>query len=108
MHPPKYINDDGEEVESPNIDPLFGIKLSLFEEQITKYAKIHQEIVDLPSCTNIAWVRVDAKPIKESIKGMCDKWKASFTGHLQEKVDNLLQGLFDFIEHANEGLEAGV
>jgi len=108
LHPPKRLSDDGEEEENPDVDPLFGIKLSLFEAQVSKYDKIYNEIVELPSSANIGWVRIDAKPIKESIKNVCEKWKASFTGYLQDKVESLLQGLFNFVEEANAGLEAEV
>eukprot|EP00667_Euglena_gracilis_P000150 EG_transcript_150 len=108
LHPPKVLNEDGEEMPSPDLDPLFGVKLPLFEQQVTKYAKVYQEIMELPGAASIGWLRIDSKPIKESIKAVCNKWKAMFTGFLQEKVEAVLKDLFDFIKLAAEGLNVEV
>ena len=40
----QILNEDGDELPSPDLDPLFGVKLNLFEQQITKYGKIFGEV----------------------------------------------------------------
>eukprot|EP00906_Rhabdomonas_costata_P031047 RCo043883 len=110
LHPPKKkVVEEGEEkVEDENADSFFGVKLELFEAQISKYEKVRQEILELRSSATIGWLRVDAKPMMESIKGICDKWQTSFTGFLQEKVETTLKELFEFMEKVNGGLELEV
>jgi dynein heavy chain len=109
LHPAKKkAAEDEEAKEDESANQFFGVKLELFEAQISKYDRVHQEIVELPTSAMIGWLRIDAKPMKESIRGICDKWKASFTGYLQDKVESTLKDLFEFMERVNTGLEVDV
>lgn len=79
--------------------------LAQFDESITKYRQILEEISTLPPSATIAWVRVDAKPVKGALGGWTNKWLGQYTAHLKGTVLQRLGELQQFIDRVNTGLD---
>ena len=47
---------------------FFGIDLEHFEQKIAYYNGLYASLSALPDSTNVTWLHVDAKPMKESLK----------------------------------------
>lgn len=54
-------------------------QLAQFDENITKYRQILDEVSALPPSATISWIRVDAKPVKGALSGWTNKVKFSET-----------------------------
>ncbi|KAJ9460839.1 Dynein beta chain [Diplonema papillatum] len=87
---------------------FFGVPLELFEQKIGHYEKLLSTVTELPPCTTVGWLRVDSKPIRESLKDCCKKWISLYTGYIVERIDTSLRELTDFMAQADEGLDEDV
>ncbi len=47
--------------------------LAQFDENITKYRQVLDEIQALPPSATVLWVRIDAKPVKGALTGWTNK-----------------------------------
>lgn len=52
--------------------------LAQFDETITKYRQVLDEVSALPPSAIISWIRVDAKPVKGALSGWTNKVFAQF------------------------------
>eukprot|EP00756_Hemistasia_phaeocysticola_P016846 Hpha_TRINITY_DN15501_c4_g2::TRINITY_DN15501_c4_g2_i2::g.105578::m.105578/K10408/DNAH; dynein heavy chain, axonemal len=120
LNPPKERaehNDDDDDAPPPPPEEedqerphghFFGVPLPQFEVEISKYEKLLEKIGELPGATTVGWLRIDAKPIRESMKTCCKQWIDMYTDFVIEKIDGELQALSEFMELAEAGLEEKV
>jgi dynein heavy chain len=82
-------------------------ELEDFREQIEHYEQLHEEVKLLPN-THIfnCWFRVDITPFKLTLLTNIKKWSYIFKKHLLDHVVDSLVQLHQFIEKADEGLQA--
>eukprot|EP01059_Diplonema_ambulator_P035162 TRINITY_DN8181_c0_g2_i3.p1 TRINITY_DN8181_c0_g2~~TRINITY_DN8181_c0_g2_i3.p1 ORF type:complete len:4166 (+),score=1836.14 TRINITY_DN8181_c0_g2_i3:116-12613(+) len=115
LNPPqsaKHGDDEAEDKpkegeEAPGSE-FFGVHLEKFDQQITKYEKLLEKINDLPPSSVVGWLRIDSKPIRESLKDCCKKWIETYTGYIVAKIETELRDHYTFIEHADAGLDEDV
>lgn len=79
--------------------------LSKFDEEITKYKKIQDEIQALPVTASVGWIKVDAKPIKQALGTWVTKWIFLYTQYLQNKITKSLEELYAFVEGSDKVLD---
>ncbi|KAF6251999.1 flagellar outer dynein arm heavy chain beta [Scenedesmus sp. NREL 46B-D3] len=60
--------------------------LAKFEEQIQEYKAVAQAIASLPGSAVVGFIRVSAKPLKNSLATWASKWSYLFTHYLQHKA----------------------
>eukprot|EP00736_Rhodelphis_marinus_P010572 Rmarinus@m.9666 len=82
--------------------------LAEFDEQIQKYKSLHEKIQHLPTTHTIGWLKIDCKPIKQSLSTWVTKWMYMYTQHLSQKVRGGMEDLYKFMELANVVLEKEV
>ena len=93
----EWIAKEGEDGEDPSLDK--------FDDMITKYKAMQDDVQQLPTSKVIGWIKVDSKPIKQALGTWVSKWVHLFTHHLSEKVTNEMDELYAFMERSRVGLE---
>eukprot|EP01063_Lacrimia_lanifica_P013523 TRINITY_DN2016_c0_g3_i2.p1 TRINITY_DN2016_c0_g3~~TRINITY_DN2016_c0_g3_i2.p1 ORF type:complete len:4660 (+),score=2247.11 TRINITY_DN2016_c0_g3_i2:150-14129(+) len=116
LNPPKKVDDDDDVPvdekpkpveESPETE-FFGVALDRFDQQITKYEKMMEKLKDLPPSSSVGWLRIDSKPIRESLKDCCMKWIELYTGYITDKIQTELESHYAFIDRAEDGLDEDI
>ncbi|KAJ9459816.1 Dynein beta chain [Diplonema papillatum] len=114
LQPPQVAaeGDDADERKEGNEETkqneFFSVSLDQFDHEISKYEKLLEKINDLPPSATVGWLRVDSKPMRESLKDCCRKWIDMYTGYIVEKIENELNSHYTFIEQADGGLDEDV
>ena len=83
-----FIEEHGEEGEDP--------PLELFDQEISKYKNVQEEIQTLQATCVIGWIKIDAKPIKQALATWVTKWVFLFTQYLNNKLVNSMTELYQF------------
>ncbi|GBF97683.1 flagellar outer dynein arm heavy chain beta [Raphidocelis subcapitata] len=78
--------------------------LSAFEEQIQKFKAVAAEVAALPGSATLGWLRVSAKPLKQTLATWASKWVFLFTKYLQDKVTGSVAELSTFMDAADATL----
>ena len=97
--------------EAATRDPetqFFGVPLEGFDLAIGSYERTLATINELPGSIVVGWLRIDSKPIRESLKEYCKRWITTYTGYIVERIGSQLRELNDFIKQADEGLDEEV
>jgi hypothetical protein len=81
-----------------------GIGLSVFTDRIRHYSRLYDEVCELPTSVCLVWLRVNAKPLKESLKTLAHQWQAVYVAWLLENAKSQLTSLQQFIAQIDEGL----
>jgi dynein heavy chain len=82
--------------------------LSAFDAEIAKYKQLHDEIHELPSSKTIAFLKIDAKPVKHALTTCLSKWIHAFQDYLLNKVVFSVTELSDFISFTESALDTDV
>eukprot|EP00201_Polytomella_parva_P017476 CAMPEP_0175071536 /NCGR_PEP_ID=MMETSP0052_2-20121109/19298_1 /TAXON_ID=51329 ORGANISM="Polytomella parva, Strain SAG 63-3" /NCGR_SAMPLE_ID=MMETSP0052_2 /ASSEMBLY_ACC=CAM_ASM_000194 /LENGTH=4543 /DNA_ID=CAMNT_0016338719 /DNA_START=12 /DNA_END=13643 /DNA_ORIENTATION=- len=82
--------------------------LTKFEEQISKFKTIQQEIGSLRDTIVIGYVKISAKPLRQALSTWASKWTYLYTHYLQEKVINSVADLYVFMDSSNGILDLKV
>ena len=98
---------EGEEPRAEDA-PLPDPSLAQFDAEIAKYKKIADEVSELPNTVQIQWLQINAKPIKQAISNVVQKWRYRFTEFLNSKLESKILGLLSFIEEASVELDKDV
>ncbi|CAD7696266.1 unnamed protein product [Ostreobium quekettii] len=101
----EFVEEEGEQLEDGTKDDP---PLAKFEEQIAKYKGIEKEIQALPTNSNLGWIKVDAKPLKQALSTWASKWVYLYTHYLQDKVVNSMGDLYQFMNTTNSTLDIKV
>ncbi|XP_051871749.1 dynein axonemal heavy chain 5 [Pristis pectinata] len=95
-----------------NQDPAEKVKefmdsnpiLSEFNEKIAYYAKLENQIDELPSCYEVGSVQFDTQHLKLSLIQECRVWKRAFGTALNRKTATEMDEIFSFIENLSKRL----
>eukprot|EP00899_Mesostigma_viride_P009330 jgi/Mesvir1/18399/Mv14277-RA.1 len=79
--------------------------LERFDAEISRYKAVQEEIHQLPATITIGWLRIDAKPIKQTLSTWATKWVFLYTHYLTNKVVNSVDELYDFMDRSNGTLD---
>ncbi|CAG9462750.1 unnamed protein product [Pedinophyceae sp. YPF-701] len=79
--------------------------LAKFDEEITRYKMVQDEIAALPTTVDIGMLRIDCRPIKQALGTWVTKWVFLFTHYLQRHVTEKIDELDGFIGNASHVLE---
>jgi len=82
--------------------------LAAFDAQIAKYKQLQDEIHELPGNKTIAFLKIDAKPVKSALTTCLSKWIHAFQDYLLKKVVFHVTDLADFISFTEKALETDV
>ncbi len=96
----KEAYDDDQEKKSP--------KLNLFDERMVRIEKEQEKIESLTEETDLGFVRVNAKPVKQALTTCATRWIYVFSNHLHDYVISTLQDLATFMTHADRDLATEV
>ncbi|CAK4109520.1 unnamed protein product [Aphanomyces euteiches] len=84
------------------------LNLDKFNEEITKYSRVSNEIANLSTPTDVGWLRVNSQPIKTAMVTWVSKWVYQYTTYLYQHVVTKLSSLHKFMEVVLKGLEEEV
>jgi dynein heavy chain len=97
LHVPENTNEDTP-VDS---EPI----LEKFETEIRKFEAIHKTIMGLEAEVVFnGWLKIDGKPLKQSLNVVVKKWSYTLTKHLSEDTVNTLNELNTFVKENKKGL----
>eukprot|EP00960_Hanusia_phi_P039486 753915-Hanusia_phi.AAC.17 len=82
--------------------------LEAFEEQIIKYKNLEEQVRELPATKIIGWLKIDARPVKNSLTTLISKWSYKFLEFLLNRVINSVQDVSSFVESTDQKLEMEV
>lgn len=57
-------------------------RLDLFDERITQYKNVQQEISKFQSTIDIVWIRISLQPLKQSLSNRLNSWINTYTNFL--------------------------
>ena len=78
-----------------------GPKLNLFDERMVRIEKEQEKIESLTEETDLGFVRVNAKPMKQALTTCATRWIYVFSNHLHDYVISTLQDLATFMTDAD-------
>jgi len=79
--------------------------LKLFDEKISHYKLVQQEISRVTPSIDILWVRVTLLPLKNSLNRRLTTWINTYTSFLTKQYMTLSKNLKDFIESTRIGIQ---
>lgn len=102
----KAANTENSEVHAEERKP---IPLEKFEGEIRKFESIHKNIMALESEVSFdGWLRVDIKPLKQSLNVVTKKWSYTLTKYLSDETIETLSDLNRFVKSSKKGLSSKV
>jgi dynein heavy chain len=82
--------------------------LAKFDEEIQKFTATEAGIEEMPSMTDIGWIKVDAGPVKSNLHTQVRRWVYKYTSYLQDDLTSKLSELNTFMGEMLDGLAAEV
>ena len=70
--------------------------LSSFEADITKYKELFVEVEGEDQITNMAFLRIDVGPLKQTLLKRCEEWRDGFTRLLNETAIAELDAVYEY------------
>jgi dynein heavy chain len=95
-------------------DKVTGVQVHLkpeleqFGEQIASYRKSQKDIRLIQDSHSFGWLRVDCRPLKQSLDLNLGKWVYLFTHYLNNSMLNELKDFKQFLHDARAGLDVKV
>ncbi|CAD7939071.1 unnamed protein product [Amoebophrya sp. A25] len=83
----------------PKIPPL-----EKFDEQITRFKKLKEEIAGMKTPVDIHWLRINSQPVKINLVQYVAKWEERYSHYLHEYVEARIVNLMGFINKVQKGL----
>jgi dynein heavy chain, axonemal len=110
----KPVIVDGEVVEVPDEQPdkknpiMVGVttklpKFELFNERINELKKIKNEIDLIKTSQDIGWLRVNANPMRNSLKNRVDQWIKIYTNFFLNQSRTIIKNCHNFKEYLING-----
>eukprot|EP00163_Fabomonas_tropica_P031151 TRINITY_DN730_c1_g2_i2.p1 TRINITY_DN730_c1_g2~~TRINITY_DN730_c1_g2_i2.p1 ORF type:complete len:4514 (+),score=1634.66 TRINITY_DN730_c1_g2_i2:234-13775(+) len=76
-----------------------------YDAQIVRFLDLRREVSKIPNVTVFdTWLRVDSKPVKQSISQFVDRWVNMFVSHLLQDIIDQLSEVNEFMEKVTAGL----
>eukprot|EP00937_MAST-01D_sp_MAST-1D-sp2_P001625 g1625.t1 len=82
--------------------------LDKYDQIITHYTTVHQQIEALQTPTTLIWLKVNSQPIKTALLKLAVMWREKFTTFLHSGLSGKLHTLEEFMVSTDEGLEIQV
>ena len=82
--------------------------LEAFEEQIIKYKSLEEQVRELPATKIVGWLKIDARPVKNSLTTLISKWSYKFLEFLLNRVITSVQDVSSFVESTDQKLDMEV
>lgn len=109
---PKYDEDGNviEEQESTQDDPLVqGVvtklpKFEVFDKKINELKQIEKKIKSYKEKRDIGWLRVDAKPLLNSLEQKVEKWINTYTDFFLEQIRTIFVNCNNFMKYLEDGI----
>lgn len=79
--------------------------LEMFDEKITFLTEIKQKIAAIQALSDIAWIRVDSKPLIKDLERIIQDWIDKFTQFLLQSTTRRIQNMTDFINEVEDGIK---
>ncbi|RNF12557.1 dynein heavy chain 9, axonemal isoform 2 [Trypanosoma rangeli] len=86
----------------------FGVSLQEFDRSITDYERISARINNTEERHIVSFVSIDVKPLRAALRDISKKWKDMFSEYLMNKISTDLEGLYKFMNEADQGLDIEV
>ena len=87
---------DGEEKAPEGTIPT----LEQFDAILSKYKSVQDEVSSLPNHQTIMWLKIDSKPVKQSIATWVSKWSYRYTSYLSDDLTSRISDLMAFVNEA--------
>ncbi|CAF3502703.1 unnamed protein product [Rotaria socialis] len=71
--------------------------LQEFENEMKIYQACLSDLSSLPDCWNVQWVRIDLKPIKQTLTSLSHKWLWKFCDYLHNQTSESLNNVDGFL-----------
>ncbi|CAF1477023.1 unnamed protein product, partial [Rotaria sordida] len=71
--------------------------LQEFENEMKIYQACLSDLSSLPDCWNVQWIRIDLRPIKQTLTSLSHKWLWKFCGYLHDQTSESLNNVDGFL-----------
>ncbi|ETM55018.1 hypothetical protein L914_01719 [Phytophthora nicotianae] len=102
---PKSIISAGSAMAIPPPLPAQLLNLERFQEKISFFLGLQNEISESKHVKDVGFVRVNSLPIKQALSTWVTKWVYLFTQYLHDRVVNQLVWIETFMQKVNAGLD---
>jgi len=82
--------------------------LAKFENEISKYFNIGEMLAAIKTTMDLAWLRVNSNPVKNSLADLVSKWSGLYIDHLNTWLVDNVNNLAGFVANTNAGLATEV
>jgi dynein heavy chain, axonemal len=82
--------------------------VNAFEENIYHFRTLRDEIRELPGTKVIGWLKIDVRPLRNSLLNYVSKWSDAFQQYPLNHVIRTVHTLVDFCAGANQGISIDV
>ncbi|KAL4106224.1 hypothetical protein PRIC1_004278 [Phytophthora ramorum] len=102
---PKSTISAGSAMSTPPPLPAQLLNLERFQEKISFFLGLQNEISESKHVKDVGFVRVNSLPIKQALSTWVTKWVYLFTQYLHDRVVNQLAWVDNFMQRVNAGLD---
>ncbi|RAW32452.1 Dynein beta chain, flagellar outer arm, partial [Phytophthora cactorum] len=95
----------GSAMATPPPLPAQLLNLERFQEKISFFLGLQNEISESKHVKDVGFVRVNSLPIKQALSTWVTKWVYLFTQYLHDRVVNQLVWVENFMQKVNAGLD---
>ncbi|KAE9226456.1 Dynein beta chain, flagellar outer arm [Phytophthora fragariae] len=95
----------GSAMATPPPTPAQLLNLERFQEKISFFLGLQNEISESKHVKDVGFVRVNSLPIKQALSTWVTKWVYLFTQYLHDRVVNQLVWVDNFMQKVNAGLD---
>ncbi|KAK1930304.1 Dynein beta chain [Phytophthora citrophthora] len=105
---PKSTISAGSAMATPPPMPAQLLNLERFQEKISFFLSLQNEISESKHVKDVGFVRVNSLPIKQALSTWVTKWVYLFTQYLHDRVVNQLVWVDNFMQKVNAGLDVEI
>ncbi|RLN47693.1 hypothetical protein BBJ29_000554 [Phytophthora kernoviae] len=98
----------GSAMVTPPPMPAQLLNLERFQEKISFFLSLQNEISESKHVKDVGFVRVNSLPIKQALSTWVTKWVYLFTQYLHDRVVNQLVWVDNFMQRVNFGLDIDI
>eukprot|EP00960_Hanusia_phi_P073138 767948-Hanusia_phi.AAC.10 len=94
------------EYESESSDSIPSV--SSFEREIFKYRQIEEEIRFLPGSQVVGWLKIDTRPLRQTLLNLIASWRSAFQDYPLKFVERSITEMLQFISDTSSNLDSDV
>jgi dynein heavy chain len=110
-HRPKSVRSFSKNTRSNSVCETWRqikLNLKIFGDKITSLLRIQDEVSEMKSVYELAFLKINAQPVKQAISTWITKGLYTYTQYLQSFISNNLQDFHSYIKETTVGLEKTV